>query len=203
MTSTAPSQYSRTPAKVIQFPSPNRAAYRTWSDENLETEYRLAVDLLATLMVEGHDLDSDSVEILSLKRNELKAEVDRRKKLAKHFKNSLNGPKWTPGSPSRRTDLIEFAQDLKALWPIDRFLTELMMVELRPTSRNRWQCRCFTGVHADRAPSMTVYGNDGRVFCHACRYHGDIFDITRLHFGLNSFAEAVRKIADASGSGAA
>jgi hypothetical protein len=169
-----------------------------WSDENLETEIRLATDLLATLLEEGHDIDSEVIEFSSLKRNELIAERDRRRELAKRFKNTIDGPKWQPGNPARRTDLIEFAQELKQAWPIDRFLQELMMVELRPTSRGRWQCRCFTGLHDDRVPSMTVYGNDGHVFCHACRYSGDIFDITRLHFTLNSFAEAVRYVADAT-----
>lgn len=203
MTSDSTTHYSPVANKVIQFPPPNRNAFRVFDDETLETETRRAIDLLAELLMEGHNTDSEVIEFASLKRNELIAERDRRKRMARHFKNSLSGPKWQPGSPAKRTDLIEFAQELKSIWPIDRFLTEMMMVELKPTSRNRWQCRCFTGLHQDRFPSMTVYGDDGHVFCHACRYHGDIFDITRLHFGLTSFSEAVRRVADATGTGAA
>ena len=127
------------------------------------------------------------------------AELARRKALARRFKDDPLGPRWSTAGGRERTDLVEFAQELKARWPIDRFLTELMMVELRPSGRNRWVCRCISPAHQDSEPSMTVYG-DGHVYCFGCHYYGDVIDLTALHFGLTSFPDAVRKLAEATGA---
>jgi DNA primase len=91
---------------------------------------------------------------------------------------------------------VDLAHDLKATWPIDQFLEQLLMVPLKPAGPNQWRGRCVSGLHEDRRPSMWVYGDDGHVHCYSCGLHGDVLDLTRLNFGLDSFAAAVEKLAD-------
>jgi hypothetical protein len=105
---------------------------------------------------------------------------------------------WKPANGERRRDLVALAGDLKACWPIDRFLTDLMLVQLNPAGRDRWRCHCMTGLHDDVHPSMVAFGDSNHVHCFTCQFHGDIIDLTKLQFGTSSFSEAVRRLADAT-----
>jgi hypothetical protein len=43
---------------------------------------------------------------------------------------------------------------------------------------------------------MVTLPGDSRVFCHGCRFSGDILELTGLYFGITDFGEIVRHLAD-------
>lgn len=188
---------------MITFPRPGTETYRApqWTTETLKAELEyLQRERLASIEADN-DRTPGSIAWCEHKLELILSELERRKRLYRRHRGDPMAPRWSDGGTRDRDDLIGLAKDLKHAWPIDRFLTELMQVRLIPAGRGRWRCRCFTGAHRDDSPSMMVYGSDGHVHCHACGYHGDLYDVTRLYFGLTSFADAVRKVADASTSG--
>ncbi len=132
--------------------------------------------------------------------NLMLTELSRRKLLAHRFRKDPLGPRWSTAGGRERNDMVEFAQELKARWPIDRFLTELMLCDLRPSRHNQWTGRCVSPAHRDSQPSMVVYGGDDpHVHCYGCGVHGDVIDLTAMYFGLTSFPDVVRKLAEVSG----
>jgi hypothetical protein len=184
------------------FPRPNGETYRgpEWTDEALKAELAfLQRERIASLNA-ANDRTEKSVEWCEHKMMLILAELERRKKLYRKYRKDPMAPRWSNAGTKQRESLIDVAMDLKQEWPIERFLTDLMHIDLKPAGRDTWKCRCFTGAHRDNNPSMVVYGIDNHCHCFTCEFHGDIFDITRLHFGLTSFPEAVRKLADATPS---
>jgi len=179
--------------------SPVAEDYRgpEWSDEKLKEWVDFYRRERATALTNPTDRPS-TIEFCEFRMDAMLTELERRERLAHQLRHDPRGPRWSNTGAARRADLIELAQDLKQAWPIDSFLTHLMRVDLIPAGKNRWRCRCFTGLHEDRNPSMVAYGDDGHVFCHACRYHGDVIAITQTYFGLTSFAEALRYLAAAT-----
>ncbi len=187
---------------ITPFPKPDADTFRgpEWDDAKLMAWVTYYQRTRAESIEAANDRTDGTVDYCSYRMDAMLAELARRKALARRFKDDPRGPRWSTAGSRERTDLVAFAQDLKARWPIDRFMTELMMVELRPSGRNRWTCRCVSPAHRDSEPSMTVYGADNHVFCHGCRYYGDVIDLTALHFGLTAFPDAVRKLAEATGA---
>ncbi len=183
------------------FPRPDAETFRVpeWTDAALMAWVQYYQRERAASIEAANDRTDGSVDYAEHRMDAMLAELARRKALAKRFKRDPRGPRWSTAGSRERTNLIEFAQELKAQWPIDRFLIDLMMVELRPSGRNRWTCRCVSPAHRDSEPSMTVYGDDNHVFCHGCRYYGDVVDLTAMYFGLASFPDAVWKLAEATG----
>jgi len=192
---------------ITLYPKPDAETFRgpEWDDANLMgwvTFYqRTRAESIeaANDRTDGTDGTDGTDDYCTYRMDAMLAELARRKALARRFKDDPLGPRWSTAGGRERGDLVDFAQDLKARWPIDRFMTELMMVQLRPSGRNRWTCRCVSPAHQDSEPSMTVYG-DGHVYCFGCHYYGDVIDLTALHFGLTSFPDAVRKLAEATGA---
>ena len=184
------------------FPRSDSETFRgpEWTDTNLMAWVTYYQRTRAESIEAANDRTPGTVDFCTYRMDAMVAELSRRKALARRFKDDPRGPRWSTAGGKELVDLVEFAQDLKARWPIDRFMTELMMVELRPSGRNRWTCRCVSPAHRDSEPSMTVYGDDDHVFCHGCRYYGDVINLTALHFGLTSFPDAVRKLAEVTGA---
>lgn len=174
------------------FPRPDAETFRTpeWTDERLEEMIQFWERERTAAVEVSNDRTEGSVAWCEHKLDLAVAERSRRQRL-KH---------WQPGTSQRRNDLVEFARELKALWPVDRFMTELMHVQLVPAGRNRWRCQCVSGLHDDQNPSMVVFSHDSHVHCFSCNFHGDVLDLTRLHFGLSSFSDTVERLADATSS---
>lgn len=60
-----------------------------------------------------------------------------------------------------------------------------------PAWRSRpFNVRCFLPGHDDMNPSMTIYPQEGRAWCHGCNRGGDVLDITSL-FLQRDMREAV------------
>ena len=186
---------------IAVFPKPTPESFRgpEWTDAKLMAWVQYYQRERAASIEAANDRTDGSVVYADHRMDAMIAELARRKALAKRFRDDPRGPRWSIAGGRERTNLVDFAQELKARWPIDRFMTELMYMELRPSGRNRWICRCVSPGHRDSEPSMTVYGDDNHVFCHGCRFHGDVIDLTTMYFGLESFPDAVRKLAEVTG----
>lgn len=187
------------------FVSPVPEDYRgpEWPDEVLKDWIAFYQRERVAALDSDTDRTAGSVAFCEYRMDAMLTELERRERLARRFRHDPRGPGWSTAGTERREALVELAQDLKRAWPIDTFLRNLMLVDLIPAGRNRWKCRCFTGTHKDTNPSMTVYGDDGHVFCFSCRYHGDIISITQTYFGVASFSEAVGYLVAATGQEAA
>jgi hypothetical protein len=202
-----PSEYTKSsppniPAERVRvFTTPVPDDYRSpdWPDEELRRWVAYLKDERAASLDANNDRTAGTVAFCEHRMDAMLAELERRERLARQFRHDPRGPRWSTAGADRRAGLVELAQDLKRVWSIDRFLIQMMCVELTPAGRNRWKCRCFTGVHTDTDPSMAVYGDDGHVYCFACQYRGDILDITKLYFNVTSFSEAVRYLVAATG----
>jgi len=189
----------QTPARNGGFPRPTTETFAEWSDDELKDRVAYYQRERARSIEAANERTPGTVAFCDYKMDLMLDELAQRKALAHRFRDDPRGPRWSTAGGRRRNDLVAFAQELKAIWPIDRFLTELLLVQLHPAGRNRWRCRCITGLHEDHRPSMVVYGEDNHAHCFTCGYHaGDVLDLTMLHFGLESFSGAVRKLADAT-----
>jgi len=201
--SIAPDLDNVTITSIAIFPKPDAETFRgpEWDDAKLLAWVTYYQRTRAESIEAANDRTDGTVAYCTFRMDGMLAELARRKALARRFKDDPRGPRWSVAGGRERGDLVDFVQDLKIRWPIDRFMTELMMVQLRPSGRNRWTCRCVSPAHRDSEPSMTVYGADNHVFCHGCRYYGDVIDLAALHFGLTSLADAVRKLAEVGAAG--
>lgn len=139
-----------------------------------------------------------SIEFLIMKQDAILEELTRRMHLADRFGNDPRGPKWPNSNDKRYQDLLSLAAELKQEWPIDRFMTVLMGCKLERSSRDRFRCHCPLPGHTDKSPSLVVYVDQNTVHCFGCNRGGDVFDLTGFYFGIESFSERVKKLAEGS-----
>jgi len=184
--------------RVFSTPVPDDYRGPDWPDDTLRDWLSFYVTERAASLEAGTDRTGATVAFCDARIDAMLAELARRQRLAQKFQDDPRGPTYEDTGANRRAGLIDLARDLKRIWSIDRFITQMMRVDLIRTGPNRWKCRCFLGVHDDTNPSMVVYGDDDHVHCYSCQYHGDVLDITKTYFGLTSFVEAVRRLAAAT-----
>lgn len=185
-------------AQVYTFPKRSGETFHDWPTEDLMAWVDNYQRYRAESIEAANDRTEGTVAYCEHRMNAMLAELDHRKRLARRFKNDPLGPRWSTAGGKQRSSVVDLGQELKQLWPIDRFMTELMHVQLIPAGRNRWRCQCVSPAHQDRTPSMVVYGEDNHVHCFSCGAHGDVLDLTAMYFGLSSFADTVRKLAEVS-----
>lgn len=178
--------------------------YRFWSDEAVKDHFAFLQRERGAAVIQNDELAANNLQWCEHRMDQMLEELERRKRLARMLRNDPRGPRWSDSGGRERSDLISLAQELKEHWRIDRFLTEMMMVRLQPAGRNRWRTQCLSPNHQDRQPSMVVFADgapsDDHVHCFSCNeFHADVIDLTKMYFGTDSFREAVRKLADATG----
>jgi len=147
------------------------------------------------LLLPSTDVTEPSIAFAEWRQDEILAELEWRKHIAKATKHDSRGPK-SPRRSQRQKDLLELARELKDHWPIDRFLTQLLSCQLKPAGRNRMKTLCCLPGHREHTPSMVVYLDQGRAWCYGCNRGGDIFDLTAHFFALSSFRDQVEKLAE-------
>jgi hypothetical protein len=190
--------YTAQVPRKAQFPRPRADDFSApdWPDAELETWYAFYTRERSRSLQLANDRTAATVDYCEVKLTAIAVERQRRIDLARFAASDQNGARWQPGDGQRRHDLVSLARDLKDVWPMHEFLEQVMRVELIPISGHRWKCRCVSPHHEDRTPSMVTLPDDSRVFCHGCRFSGDILELTGLYFGITDFAEIVRRLAD-------
>lgn len=144
------------------------------------------------------EITTPTIEFCIMKQDAILEELSRRKRLADRFGDDPRGPKWPDRFSKRYQDLLALASDLKQEWPIDRFMVELMGCTLTRSGRDRFKTSCPLPGHHDQSPSFVLYVDQGRFHCFGCGRSGDVFDLTGHYFGVESFTERVKKLAEGS-----
>jgi|GEM_PF-5384310 len=123
------------------------------------------------------------------------AELERRHRL---YRTSSDLPAWPNLSGKRYQDLLDKARALKEIWPLPKFLTVVVGMELNQNGQS-YKGRC--PLHNDKSPSFVVYPDDHfHCFGIGCGKTGDIFHITGWYFDIISFADQVRKVEEVTGA---
>ncbi len=172
---------------------------RDCSTEELMTRLECyQLDRLEMLDEPETDRTASTIDYLEDRQNVMLEELTRRKRLISRFPDDARRPHWPDRSSARHQQQVALAAELKRLWPIDRFSTELMAARITATGQDRWKAHCPFPDHEDRTPSFTIYLRDNKAWCHGCNRGGDIFDLTAIYFGLPHFSDALRKLSDAT-----
>lgn len=130
-----------------------------------------------------------SLELVETDLADALTELERRRRAIDKSK----GNPFAPTTGRRDGTLIQRASDLKAVWPIDRFCSELLGMTLEGRG-DRMRGQCPLPAHDDSNPSFVVYLGQDRAWCYGCQRGGDVIDLTRHYFGLSSFREAITKL---------
>lgn len=93
---------------------------------------------------------------------------------------------------------MEQARTLKRIWPIDKYMTVVVGVDLKPAGRQRFRGRC--PFHSDTNLSLTISLEYDTFRCWSCGASGDIFQATGMHFGIDAFPDQVKKVAEITSS---
>lgn len=173
----------------------HRRDCRDLRTEDLLQEYEL-LQWERLRMVEDR-ASADSIAIAEAALKAMADEIAHRQRRLGQAGDDPHAPRWPDMSSRRYQQLRQTARDLKVVWPIERFATIAMAVELRRVGRSLVG-RCPLPDHEDRTPSFHVYPGDDRWHCFGCNRGGDIFDLTGLYFGLARFRDQVQRIADAT-----
>lgn len=124
--------------------------------------------------------------------------LHRRRKLWEARAGSAIRPAWPPQDGNLRPRV----EAIKAAWPIDRFCSELLGMDLHHSGRDRLKGRCPLPGHDDRTPSFTVYLATDSAWCHGCNRGGDQISLTGFMFGLERFYERLEHLERLTAAGA-
>lgn len=191
MSTSTPSYHeTAAPEKV---PTPAIRDFRFLKTDDLLSECDYLMGCRLDLKDRGEDtsyFDATIVPMIS--------EIEGRRRLREKYHDDPLCPSWPNMNDQRYQGLLADARDLKAIWSIDRFLTTVVGVELKRTGPHTYKGRC--PLHSDSTPSLVAYTNDDHFHCFGCGAHGDIFHLTGAYFGIDSFADQVRKVEQVTGT---
>lgn len=121
--------------------------------------------------------------------DDIRAELARRKKyLARAQAADGYAPKWP--TADREARFRERKDAIKARWPIDLFVSQVMFADLKPVGRGEFICQCPFPDHQDDSPSFRLYPNDS-AYCFGCQRGGDIFALAEIYFRLSTFRDVL------------
>lgn len=150
------------------------------------------------LRMREREVDPDSMMIVESAIAALQAEVESRRRLLNRYRGDPLAPTWPDARSERYERMKQTARDLKTLWPIDRFVTDMVGVDLAPAGRSL-KGRCPLPDHDERTPSFHVYpAPDDRWHCYGCNRGGDIFELVGLLTGADSFRRRLEYVRDAT-----
>jgi hypothetical protein len=179
-------------AQAGSVPTPAIRNFRHLTTDDLVSE----CEYLKWVRLDVKDQGGDT-SYLDAALHPMVAEIDRRRSQIVKYKHDPLCPQWPDVNDTRYQDLLATARDLKAIWPIEKFLTVVVGVDLKRSGRNTHMGRC--PIHDDKTPSLVAYANDDHVHCFGCGFHGDIFSITGAYFRIDSFTHQVQKVKEATG----
>ena len=163
---------------------------RTLYTEYLLLEQRYVMEIAMEYRADGLAVP-DEVDCTS---KAIAAELERRANLYRRCQD----PSWPDAKGQWYEQLLEQARELKAIWPVDRFMTVVVGVDLKPAGHQRLRGLC--PFHGDRNPSLTVSLDYNTLRCWSCGATGDIFQATGLYFAIDAFPDQVGKVAAVTGS---
>jgi hypothetical protein len=147
--------------------------------DKLEVYRYLAAEFAETLGAESN------LAVAEIRIDGLVTELKRRKRLAE------SGYRHAPRFPQRR-DLQDRIAAVKAAWPIDRMVTELMNVQLVRTGPNRLKGCC--PLHIEKTPSFYVDTTKHTFHCFGCGEGGDVLDLIGYQLTLTRPIEQIEAL---------
>jgi hypothetical protein len=139
---------------------------------------------LAAEYAETPEAESN-LAVAEIRIEQLLTELKRRKRLTE------SGYHLAPRFPQRR-DLQERIAAVKAAWPIDRMVTELMNVQLVRTGPNRLKGCC--PLHNEKTPSFYVDTTKHTFHCFGCGEGGDVLDLIGYQLNLTRPIEQIEAL---------
>jgi len=159
--------------------------------DEMRRERQLIAELLAEqvgeLPTDAATAD-ESVRFRLVQLEDLGAAITRRERV-------ISRP---PESDRHYDQLLNFARDLKALWPVERFCREMLLVELRQVGKELVG-RCPFPDHQDSTPSFKVNSEKDCFKCWGCGRGGDVFQLAGWLRGEERFARQVDLLAEVAG----
>ncbi len=191
---------------IVQQHTRRRALPRTPEDIRREIDLTLEAriarqDLYLTMHAEIEDGADDDVlansqDVLALLIARDEEELKQKLRLYQRFRDHPYAATVPDRSSARYQGLLNTANDLRDIWPAERFATDILGVDLHKRGKT-FVGRC--PFHLDRTPSFTVYPDSDTYWCFGCFQKGDGIDIFamlgRWH-NIAGFRQQVEWLAD-------
>lgn len=128
----------------------------------------------------------DSRAVAEIQVKALADELARRQRLI------ATGDDYAPRWPRKRPDVPARIVAVKAAWPVERMVTELLGCQLERAGKDRLKSRC--PFHDERTPSFTVFTPEARAWCFGCNQGGDVIELAGLYFGRDRFIDKLESL---------
>ncbi len=191
MNSSTPSYHETASPETV--PTPAIRDFRFLKTDDLLSEFNHLAEWRLDLKARSADTSYFDATLTPMLK-----ELEGRKRLREAYQDDPLCPVWPDTRDQRYQRLLADARDLKAIWPLERYLATVVGVDLRQSGRHA-TCRCPLGTHDDTTLSFVAYPDD-HFHCYGCGKHGDIFTLTGVYFGIDSFADQVRKVEAITGT---
>ena len=171
------------PANVFALPRPTTTSYRHLPTRDLLAE----VEAARWLALEVADRADGSRAFVAHQMDAMLEELARRQRLLARNPGDPLAPRW----PGRDRDLRDRVEAVKAAWPIERFVAELLLRPLTRRGPDSLWCLCPLPGHAEKTPSFHVTPSKGVGYCQGCHRGGDVIRLTQLVLGYERFYDAL------------
>ncbi len=143
--------------------------------ESIVAQHDLYLTIVAEIEDNGPDeVRENSLDVLGIVIADDHDALQRKLSLYKRFQDHPYAPAVPDPSSARFQHLRDTANDLRAIWPAERFATDVLGMELERRGDR------FVGLcpfHQERTPSFTVYPGSDTYWCYGCFQKGDGIDI--------------------------
>lgn len=158
--------------------------------EYLLLEHRYLKEMLMEYYADGLDAPDDIVGPYEA----VTAELVRRAELYQR----TNDRSWPNASGKWYESLLEQARTLKSIWPIDKFLTVVVGMQLHGRGP---ELSAGCPFHQSKSGASFKVSTEKDVWhCFGCGKGGDLFQLVGEYFGIDAFPEQVGKVADITSS---
>lgn len=153
------------------------------------------IEVAQLLALDAADRDDGTRDYLDHQIPMMVEEAKRRRQLLERRR----GDPLVPTRPRHDPRLQRRVVAVKALWPIERFCRDLLLLDLIPAGRGKWKARCPFPGHEDRNPSFVIYPESNTGYCFGCQRGGDVIKLSQYVLNLNRFMDALEALEQAGG----
>jgi len=144
------------------------------------------------LAVEFANMPGDSAAVAEIQAKELAKELLRRERI------SASGHRLAPRMPATDEDRDARVAAVKAAWPIEKFVSEVLGAPIGSRHGNR--IRCYCPFHQESTPSFMVFIDEDRAWCFgACNAGGDVIALAGMRWGLERFYDKLEYLEGLAG----